>query len=148
MVTASEFLKELEMTEKKNENTQFIVEDLGPTFLSNSGNSNNNSFRSAISNGNGTQTANTSFTSNLSITPSSISTQSTMVTLIPSPQSAGSTAASLSLVSPTSTNNYEQMLLQQSTPLKLQIDSQSKAVSKSKKLGQILKLASVRGAKV
>lgn len=136
------------MTEKKNENTQFIVEDLGPTFLSNTGNSNNNSFRSAISNGNGAQTANTSFTSNLSITPSSISTQSTMVTLIPSPQSAGSTATSLSLVSPTSTNNYEQMLLQQSTPLKLQIDSQSKAVSKSKKLGQILKLASVRGAKV
>lgn len=46
----------------------------------------------------------------------------------------------------TSSVSYEQMIIQQSTPLK-NLDTHAKALSKSKKLGNILKLASVRGAK-
>lgn len=49
--------------------------------------------------------------------------------------------------SPSSTTSYDQIILQQSTPLKNHLESHAKALSKSKKLGNILKLASVRGAK-
>ncbi|CAF0793101.1 unnamed protein product [Brachionus calyciflorus] len=44
-------------------------------------------------------------------------------------------------------SSYDQIIMQQSTPLKNQLESHAKALSKSKKLGNILKLASVRGAK-
>lgn len=77
-----------------------------------------------------------------SIIPPSISS---LITLMPSPNT---NILSPSLISPTNCA-YEQLLLQQSTPLKNQIEASSaKTTSKSKKLGQILKLASVRGAKV
>ncbi len=70
---------------------------------------------------------------------------SSLITLIPSPNT---NILSPSFLSP-SNGAYEQLLLQQSTPLKNQIEASSaKTTSKSKKLGQILKLASVRGAKV
>lgn len=67
---------------------------------------------------------------------------------LPGQQSTTSTASTtpLSILSPNS-NVYEK-ILPQSTPLKNQTgEPQPKAVSRSKKLGQILKLASVRGAK-
>jgi len=63
------------------------------------------------------------------------------------PSTIGNTETSSTLLSPNSSNVYDEILLQQSTPVKNQLDSH-KAFSKSKKLGQILKLASVRGAKV
>jgi hypothetical protein len=72
----------------------------------------------------------------------STSSSSSLTTLLPSHQPNH-------LVSPNNLVNYEQAGLKQSTPLKHQIEMESnKFVSKSKKLGQILKLASVRGAKV
>ena len=86
----------------------------------------------------------------------STSSSSSLAALIPASSSSsqpadtsgGQTIASL-LLSPTGLAGYEKSLLKQSTPLKLQTELEAnKFVSKSKKLGQILKLASVRGAKV
>ena len=101
-------------------------------------------------------TAATSAESTMSSTTlaSSSSSSSLIALLPPSTTTSSSSSASLgnpavALISPCSSVNYDQVMLKQSTPLKLQIDLQSnKGMSKSKKLGQILKLASVRGAKV
>ena len=81
----------------------------------------------------------------------STSSSSSLTALLPSHTSSnvhGSVA--LTLVSPNGLVSYDQVVInKQSTPLKNQIEMESnKFVSKSKKLGQILKLASVRGAKV
>ena len=82
----------------------------------------------------------------------STSSSSSLTALLPSHQPSNGNsngAAALTLVSPNCSVNYDQAVLKQSTPLKHQIEMESnKFVSKSKKLGQILKLASVRGAKV
>jgi hypothetical protein len=83
------------------------------------------------------------------------------------PFSSASSSATLSLFKPTTTtsgnamlysnlitppNNgaslHEKITSQQSTPIRSQLLDSHKTISKSKKLGQILKLASVRGAKV
>ena len=81
----------------------------------------------------------------------STSSSSSLTALLPSHTSSNAHGSvALTLVSPNGLVGYDQVVInKQSTPLKNQIEMESnKFVSKSKKLGQILKLASVRGAKV
>jgi hypothetical protein len=127
LLTATEFLKEIEMSQKKY---LYILTFLFPIFLYSKFQIKKKSDNDEISTIQGIAQR--------------ISSKS-LLSLIPS--TIGNSETPSTLLSPNSSNVYDEILLQQSTPVKNQLDSH-KAFSKSKKLGQILKLASVRGAKV